>query len=124
MRIYPLAAKEKDRTFAFEIENAYISLTSIVGLIASVDGATDVKKRKLFAKKDDVHIEFNYMGKPYIVWEPFGDNSRYWIGPKNGPDSALDIQGLEEVFRNHRPPIYLTVIGDILTLRFIKRLVK
>ena len=83
MKTYPLIDEKKgDRPFAFEIENAYVGTGTIARLLAEVDGVTDVRARKLFRGSSEIHVEFKYLNHDYIVWEPYGDNSRYWIGPK------------------------------------------
>jgi len=35
---------------------------------------------------------FKYQGHECVVWEPYGDSSRWWIGPddKNAPHVPLD----------------------------------
>jgi hypothetical protein len=76
-----------------------------------------------FSKSSDVHVRFRHLGQAYIVWEPFGDSSRYWIGPEQGPESSPEITKLEDVFKRYRPPLYQTIIGDLLTLRFITRFI-
>ena len=124
MRTYPVVTKEGTRSPAFEIENAYISPASVAMLLAEVKGVTDVQRRKMFAKSSDVHIEFKYLGQPYIVWEPYGDNSRYWIGPKETMEGVGNDTRLEEAFKRYVPPFPRLLLGDILTLRFITRFLK
>ena len=121
MKTYPIIAKDGCRAFAFEVENIYISPTTAARLVATVDGVTEVELRKTFAKSSDVHVEFKYRGQPYIVWEPFGDSSRYWIGPKEEANDAADAALLETVFKRYRPPLLRALLGDILTLRFVAR---
>jgi hypothetical protein len=84
----------------------------------------------MFAKSRDIHVEFKYMGQAYIVWEPFGDNSRYWIGPADmvaGTEDVPDIQSpsdlvrLEDAFKRYHPPFHRAFLGEIVTLRFITR---
>jgi len=124
METYPVFTNEGARSQAFEIENAYIGPAAITRILAGVEGVTEVCPRKMFAKSSDVHVEFKYMGQPYIVWEPFGDNSRYWIGPSDQAEGETDITGLEEAFKCYQPPTYRAILGDLLTLRFITRFVK
>lgn len=133
MKTYPVLNDRKQRTPIFEIENAYIGPTTVARLLAEVEGATDVRPRKMFAKSNDIHVEFKYMGQPYIVWEPFGDNSRYWIGPADmvaGAEDVPDIQSptdlvrLEDAFKLYHPPFHRALLGDLITLRFITRFLK
>jgi hypothetical protein len=60
---------------------------------------------------------------PYIVWEPYGDSIRHWIGPKDGVEAGGDSTAIEQTFKRYRPPLYRTIIGNVITLRFIARLV-
>ena len=124
METYPIIdGKKVDSTFAFEIENAYVSPGTIAKLLAEVDGVTDVCKRKPFIGSSDIHIEFNYLNQAYIVWEPWGDSSRYWIGPKKSEEVVIDIGKLEAALKNYHPTLLRSLIGDLLNLRIFKRLV-
>lgn len=124
MKTYPILTKDGTRSLAFEIENAYISTVTIARLLANAEGVTDVRPRKMFAKSCDVHIEFKYLGQPYIVWEPYGDNSRYWIGPEDQAEGVADITKLEDVFKRYHTPLHRVILGDLLTLRFVTRFMK
>jgi hypothetical protein len=120
METFPLT-KNGERAIAFEIENVYVSCRSIVYLLKQTDGVTDVHLRGSFASSEDIRIEFKYFGLDYIVWEPFGDNSRYWIGPKNREEGIADVTGLEGAFKRYQPPLYRALLGDLLTLRLFRR---
>jgi hypothetical protein len=67
-----------------------------------------------------VHVTFKYLGLDYIVWEPFGDNSRYWIGPaqEDAQSSNTDVAPLANAFRDYQPPILVKMFGDLITLNF------
>lgn len=119
MNIYQILTKEGCRSFAFEVENVYIAPTTVAYLLAEVDGVSDVKPRKMFLNSSDLYVEFQYRGQPYIVWEPYGDSSRYWIGPKDEMNDVGDITAIEEVFKSYRPSFFRMLLGDILTFRFI-----
>jgi len=49
---------------------------------------------------NDDRIVFKFYGREVVVHEPFGDNSRYWVGPQD-PDASSDndITPLHEAFR-------------------------
>lgn len=120
---YPLIDEKKGHyPFAFEVKNAYVAPGTIARLLMEIDGITDVRTRRLFSGSSEIHVEFKYLSRDYIVWEPYGDNSRYWIGPKNPEESAGDISNIEDVFKRYRPPFHREVIGDILSFRLFKRL--
>ena len=113
------AATKQTCALAFEVENAYASPRTIAHLLSGLSGVSGVNLGAGLAK--DVRVEFKYQDREYIVWEPFGDNSRYWIGPKNLEESAPSIAQLEDAFRRYQPPWYRAVWGDLLTLRFLRR---
>jgi hypothetical protein len=107
--------------FAFEIEKVYIPPRVIARLLTGIDGVTDVRKRKPFSASSESHVEFRYFNDPYVVWEPWGDSSRYWIGPEHPEAVRPDIREIENAFRRHRPPVHRQWLGDILSLKFITR---
>jgi hypothetical protein len=123
MQTYPIMDSQGRYPFAFEIENVYIGLREIGRLLRQLDGISDVHVRKPFRRWEDIHVWFKYMNRDYIVQEPFGDNSRYWIGPKETVEKALDVTAIENVFRSYRPSLHRGIPGDVLTLRLFKRLV-
>ena len=123
METYPIRdANLGDRPFAFEVENAYITARTIAHLLSHIDGVADVRSRKLLRGPADVHVEFRYRDRDYMVWEPYGDNSRYWIGPKETTRSPEDISDIERVFRGYRPRPYRYALGDVLSFKWISRL--
>jgi hypothetical protein len=99
MKTYPIYASDKSTLFAFEIPNTFVRLSSIARTLASVDGVKNIERRKWFSISADVPIKFQYQGIEYIVWEPFGDNSRYWIGPRHTDGSVKDIRVVEAAFK-------------------------
>lgn len=124
MDTYPVLNANGERSSAFEVEAAYASPARIAMLLSEVPGVTGVKRRKPLKGPSEVHVEFNYRGEPFIVWEPFGDNSRYWIGPKEGAEVGLEAASLEEAFKRYRPPLHRALLGDLLTLKFFTKLVR
>lgn len=130
MRTHPVFDRKGARAPIFQIENAYIGPAAIAELLARVEGVSEVNRRKTFGKSSDIHVTFQYLGRPYMVWEPFGDNSRYWIGPADmvsgTPEVAPlkhpeDIARLEDAFGCYRPPFHRAIIGNLVSLRLFKR---
>lgn len=121
VKTYPATTAPDGRPLAFEVENAYIGPGTVARLLRQVDGVTDVEQRRLFSRESDVHVRFKYLGQPCIVWEPYGDNSRYWIGPEHPDSFNLSIGAVEKVLATHMPPVHLALIGDLLSLRFGRR---
>jgi hypothetical protein len=122
MKTYPQFSSDRRRKFAFEITKAYIARAAIAGLLCEVEHVSDVERRKIFSGAADVHLSFRYKGQPYIVWEPCGDSSRYWIGPGPETERDTDITPIETVFRGYRPPFHRAILGNIPGLRFPVRL--
>lgn len=120
MKIYRLT-REDGKTYAFEVENAYIRPRAIANLLKAIDDVSSVHLRKAFSPPPDVHLEFTFNEAKYIVWEPFGDSSRYWIGPQH--ESRADIGKIADWFEKYNPPRTRNIIGDILTLN-IKKTIK
>lgn len=120
MQTYPAKTAPDGRLLAFEVENAYIGPTAIARLLEQVADVSDVKRRHLFSGDSDVHVRFKYHGQPCIVWEPYGDNSRYWIGPENVEAFTEGLRAVELAFESYSPPTHCAVIGNLLSLRFLK----
>lgn len=110
MKTWPIKG-EKNQVFAFEIKNVSIGVSSMADLLKTVPEVSAVSVRKLFSKSSDVHIEFFYCGHELMVWEPFGDNSRYWIGPRDDDGEKPDIEKLEKVFQGYQPSIIRKLLG-------------
>ena len=121
MKTFPIADEKTGRLVGFEIENAYISPSTVASVLSGVNGVSEVRRRRAFGTWDEVHIRFRYRDAECVVWEPFGDNSRYWIGQK---DSAkpVDVGEIERAFIAYRPSLQRRIVGDIVSLRFITRL--
>ena len=104
MRTWPITDNE-GRVTAFEVSMIRIGLREIERLIRAIPGVSEVSRRPLFTSPADVHLTFSYRSIGCVVWEPFGDNSRYWIGPKEATDRAADVSALETVFRGYKPSL-------------------
>lgn len=116
MKTYPIHS-ESQSSRAFEIENAYIRPRTIAALLADVEGITEVCLRKAFSSSSEIHVRFRYKDQECMVWEPYGDNSRYWIGPEN-EETSIDLGEVETVFKQYEPPLPVKIFGDLLSLNF------
>jgi len=120
MKTYPLSQKnEDDQPIAFEIDNAYIGSGAIASLLKEIEGITDVHKEGIGGFPREIHVRFKYQGYDYVVWEPYGDNSKYCIGPDNPDECKKSIRPIEEVFKRYQPSFFQQLLGNILTLRFL-----
>ena len=80
---------------AFEISSSWLTFRPIFRLLRSVSGVENVKRNWF----NDDRISFTFRGRPCVVNEPWGDNSRFWIGPAT-PDPELDMAPVNDAFRN------------------------
>jgi hypothetical protein len=118
VKTYPIV-DDTGTTYAFEIEKAYIARSTVASVLASIDGVTPVRRSKAFRTSREVSVMFSFRGSNYIVWEPFGDSSRYWIGPDEVPAVKVDIGEVEAAFRRHKPSRYRRLLGDLVTFRLL-----
>jgi hypothetical protein len=93
MRTYP--HRRDDGTVAyFEISNAIPwSLGFMRRVLTSVQGATDFRRIRF----SDDRYAFRYSGRECVVHEPFGDNSRYWVGPVE-KEPPIDMAAVQDAF--------------------------
>lgn len=118
MTTYPIL-DNTGTPFAFEIENVYLTLSRVTTLLRSIDGVSDIQQRRLFRGPMDVHVRFRYRGVPFVVWEPYGDSSRYWIGPSDEQQAHPDIAALQATFNGYEPPLLVKALGYLVSLKFL-----
>jgi hypothetical protein len=111
MKTYPIYG-ENGLCTAFELGSVYVSPGKIASLLESVPGVTQINRKSL---RGDVRVEFKYSNNDFVTVEPFGDNSRYWIGPIEFEKSQIDVNVIKAVFDNYVPPFWLRVIGGIIS---------
>ena len=83
MKIYELK-NDLNELFAFEMSNTLLSRNKTVKIIGLLPNAKINIRPKLFSlSNQDKFCEFEFMDDIFIIEEPWGDNSRYWLGPKS-----------------------------------------
>jgi hypothetical protein len=85
---------------AFEVDNHFLTRRRACRIAASVSGAAVVKTSRLFRDSDDF-CHFKIGDATYVIEEPFGDNSRYWIGPKES-GRRDDLAVIRAAFAAHQ----------------------
>jgi hypothetical protein len=81
MKTYPLY-DEEGRLFAFEIGNTIIGRRGLCRVVEGIPGATLLRKPKFLSWfREAEFCEFSLDGERFVAEEPYGDNSRYWVGP-------------------------------------------
>ena len=102
MKTYGLKDNQ-GRTFAFEVSNFLIGRRAVVGIVRTIPGARLIKEpRRWRLSSGEDFCEFELEGVKFVVSEPFGDNSRYWIGAKP-PRWVAGVERVQEVFTRAKP---------------------
>jgi hypothetical protein len=119
MRTFPVIGDDGIQR-AFEIEHVYISRGALFQLLSSIEGVSCVTKPDRKERTAGVRVEFKHRDVDFFVWEPYGDNSRYWIGPKENLilRDPSQLREIEEAFDRYRAPLLLKILGDLVSLNF------
>jgi hypothetical protein len=113
LRTYPLT-DNSGAIYAFEVGNALLSPREIARLVKSTLGASITAGPNGYASADDMRLRFHYAGTEFEVFEPFGDNSRYWIGPAGEkPARVPEIDKLHEMFQTYRPSLLRRLLSAL-----------
>ena len=95
MKTYPIL-KEDGRLRAFEITSAWLTFRPIYKVLRGVEGVTDIKRNWF----NEDRITFSYHSELFVINEPWSDNSRYWVGPKDPNTSKVDLAPLHKAFQD------------------------
>ena len=107
MKTYDLL-DESGRLSAFEVSVLETDRRGVCRVVLSIPGAKLIRKPKWFSWfREEEFCEFEVDGEKFVAWEPYGDNSRYWIGPDPArplPQTqlvrdAFDAIGASRLFR-------------------------
>ena len=102
MTIYDLRDNE-GRVFAFEVSSS-LGRVGVRAIVEQIPRVKILRSQGYFSRGGgDIRCEFEFNGTEYKVYEPFGDNSRYWIGPKDHIYKS-DIQIIRSVFLSAKRP--------------------
>ena len=104
MKTYELLDKD-GHFFAFEVGNAGLGRRGVCRVVEAIPGAKVVRRPKFLSWfREEEFCEFVVDGKTFVAWEPYGDSSRYWIGPD--PIEPLPqtqrVQAAFDAFRESR----------------------
>jgi len=107
MKTWPIL-RDDGSLRGFEITSTWLTFGPLFRILRSVPGVTDVRRNWF---KDD-RVLFNYRGVPAVVNEPWGDNSRYWVGLED-PDASptVDISPIHEAFRRYRGVAAMSILN-------------
>jgi hypothetical protein len=105
------------RLCAFEVDNHFLTRRHASRIAATVAGVVVVKTSRLFRDSDDF-CHFKIGEATYVIEEPFGDNSRYWVGPIEF-ERRDDLAAIRATFEAHqawKSPLLLVCLCGVLTL--------
>jgi hypothetical protein len=101
MKVYDQLDKE-GRISAFEI-SALLGRRRLCKLVRSIPEARIIKAPgfRSFFKGEDEFCEFEIHGQKFKAWEPYNDNSRYWIG-SDPPHWCEQLETIRSAFLQHK----------------------
>jgi hypothetical protein len=99
MRTYPVL-RESGSLLAFEISSTWLTFRPLFAILRSIEGVSDVQR----CFRGDDRITFKFRGEPFTINEPWGDNSRYWVGPANSDASTTDVSSIHNAFAQYQGP--------------------
>lgn len=112
MRTFPVLS-DHGTVRAFEIDNVLVSASRIGTILLSIPEVTNLSVRRPFSPQSDWLVRFEFRGRRFFVTEPFGDNSRLWIGPEDQGDCE-GIESLLAAIRSYEPPLWRKFIGALV----------
>lgn len=71
---------EQARVVAFEFDKLVMSRRRVARVVQTIVGARIILNPRFFSWPKAVFCKFEIDGRKFCVEEPFGDNSRYWVG--------------------------------------------
>lgn len=116
MKTYPIK-DDKGQLVALEVDMVYCGLRNLLSIIASSEGVSGAAIGTGRSADADVRATFQYQGDDYVVTEPFGDSSRYWVGPVER-NVRRDISATEGRMKDFQPPALRRIVGGLVTLDF------
>jgi hypothetical protein len=110
MRTFPLHNGE-GQVFAFEVENIVVSVRELARLVKRHLGA-----KITFGPKSlgEVPLRFVHAGVEFEVWEPFGDNSRFWVGPAGrAPERVEELDDVHRMIQSYQPSLGRRILSAL-----------
>jgi len=102
MKTYPLLNND-GQMYASEVDNLTLGRRGAVRVVKTIPGVEVIRlpKRVLSWFREEEFLEFMVGGIRFGMMEPYGDNSRYWVGrsPSGGWCEQLEI--VHSVFQSH-----------------------
>ena len=112
MKTYLKYSKE-GKLIGFEINNTLFGRRSIEKLLLKFGAEVTWKPKWYTFVSDGIYFKFVYKNQEFLCWEPFNDNSRYWIGPSDNSNSCQAItEEVHEFFSLYR--LWFFILTDKL----------
>jgi hypothetical protein len=87
----------------FSVSNLFLRRWAVPKVVRSIPGARVVRKQRPFRfRARDDFCEFVVDGKTFLVIEPFGDNSKYWVVAEPPEPHCPSLAKVREAFARHR----------------------
>jgi hypothetical protein len=109
LAVEPVAVKIRDMhdndgvLTGFVVSNLLLRRRGVGRIIRSLAGARIIREQPPFrvGGRDDF-LEFVLDGITFLVIEPFGDNSEYWVVSEPTTGDSQQLREAREAFRRHR----------------------
>ncbi len=85
----------------FEVPNTLLSRKAAVKIIKEIPNVEILKNYK----RDDIFCTFKLGNRVFEIMEPFGDNSRYYIGEPIA-QSSEELKMIKEKFSTHKCGVF------------------
>lgn len=104
MKTYPLL-NDSGQMIGFEISNFFFSSSaSVARFFKKYPGVSLTRQRRMFERGNEIHAEFDFDGLAFVVREPYGDSSRFWIGPsEDTQDAEVSTRRLHDLVLSNWP---------------------
>lgn len=72
-----------------------------MGIVKTIPNAVILRKPKRFLSwfREEVFCEFSINNVVFQIDEPYGDNSRYWVGKKEAGGWCQELEQVKEAFQ-------------------------
>ena len=114
-----ILAIDQGKIYSFSFENAYVTLGITRNILMNNPEISNIKLFRWSLTSGDKRITFRFRDIDYVIYEPFGDNSDYFVEPVDSKLGEVDLTDIQLLFEEYKPPILLKLVGDIISLKFI-----
>lgn len=88
--------REDGSMCGFEFPHTWVRMATILAILRSVPGVEGVHRTWF----NEHRVRFRLDSESFVVWEPWGDNSWYWVGPIDDA-SHVDLTAILAAFDAH-----------------------